>query len=201
MNDIPTFSLTDSDWERLTKIVALPEIAREPLERILGYGRFFVDRASSAPASHAIKERLSALGEKADSLLAELRICAGDVDVSAALVEPQHGWGSAPTPRLAAHRALEKHIETVDSLAKWFMAARDRLPESKRGNKTAAIHDFVTDIDWLLTEQTGQGLTRGDNPRKGFLHECLKILKFNVTAEAMIRKLTERKGKVSTENS
>jgi hypothetical protein len=203
MNDIPPpVRLDDDDWKRLAKMVSLPETAREQLERLLGLGRFFVERVSSTPASHAMKKRLSAISEKADSLAADLRGCAGDMDVSAALVEPQVQWASAPAPRLAAHRSLEKHIETVDSLAKWFRAARDRLPDSKKGNKTAEIHKFVADIDWLLRERTGKGLTRGNNPGEGFLRECLDILGFNITTEAAIRKLTsKRNGKVSAENS
>jgi hypothetical protein len=95
-----------------------------------------------------------------------------------------------------------KDIEGIESLARKFKAARDRFPGGKKGNKTAAIHDFVTDIDWLLREFTGKGLTRGHNPCEGFLGECLRILGFNVTAEAAIRKLTsKRNGKVSSENS
>ena len=130
--------LADGDWNRMARIVNLPNAARPELEELLGHGTFLAKLDASAPAPSATGTSIRKMRQKAEMLRRDL---CNSSDVFMAMISPEggqhHGFvvGWMP-PTLSRHRLFGQHIAHLDSLISWLDEARRQLPKGRTGNKT-----------------------------------------------------------------
>ena len=208
MNSGPQpYPVKDSNWARLSRIADLSEAARPELENILGWGKFLAELDSRSSPPWETKRKLVALRRKAERLFADLRSLDGEVFM--ALVHPEgdkdERFRSSPfhPPLRTQHNMLSDRVGDFES---WFLGWVDRalarVPPERRGSKTAAAQAVTRGIDELLRRHEKPGLAPSEktfDPGRELLQECLTLLRMDLTARAMIRRLASERRKVPAE--
>jgi hypothetical protein len=219
MTPAKNLKLSDEKWESMILLVSLPPSARGELEGILTIAATFLSVDRTLPPPRLTKEKLLDLFRQAKTLERALRtVILGEGDTLMAMIGPQEEpevarqdkiKQSGPIrrgsqPRLLAFRRLVKHRQNVIELKRWIANAKAGISYGRTGNKTGALHDLTRSLDVFFCKHTGNGFTRTESPNDGrndFLQECLALVGSDVTADAMIRRIKTRKGKVSAKNS
>lgn len=204
---IVSIQLSEDQWHIIAHHSGLPPEARSYIGRAIAMYRVFEKARHQSGTAAATRAALKDAHMCALDLHRQITKLSNNpralVALTLALV-PKNEFANAMNKRAASLRA-QKAIAEIEGSAHWLGAAQKRVAKSKPGarEKALQLQFFVTVLDKILMQFTGQGIDRsskGTTTKREYVSAACKIadptIRPSSIEEAMKRQIKSR-GKTS----